>query len=118
MAKEYKGPERRKNARADANFVVSYRIKEPEEDYDLSQTRNLSQGGILITTNQYFEKGLHLEMTIRFPFVSQKIQVIGEVTNCREAVPNIIYETRIKFLNLNMDLIEKIGGHVKRLLGR
>jgi len=112
----YKGPERRKYPRVDATFVVSYRIKEVPDSYDLVQTRNISQGGMLITTNQYFEKGTQLALTIRFPFVSQKILATGEVVACKEVVKNLLYETRLKLLDLDMEVFQKIGEYVSKVL--
>jgi hypothetical protein len=116
VVKEYGGPERRRYPRTDANFVVSYRIAEEPNNYDLSQTKNVGQGGMLITTNQYFGKGVRLAMFIRFPFIPHKIEVIGEVVECQEVVRNVIYDTRIKFLDLDMTLFKKIGELVEKYL--
>ena len=116
MPKEYMGPNRRQYIRTDARFVISYRIKDIADDYDLTQTKNVSQGGILITTNRYFGTGVHLKMTIRFPFVHQKIEATGEVIKCEEVVKNIIYETSIKFFDLDMTVFEKIGTYIEKLL--
>jgi len=43
-----KHEDKRKHPRIGANFVVSYRIKQHHENYDLSQTKNVSQGGIFL----------------------------------------------------------------------
>lgn len=105
----YTGPERRKHSRVDANFVVSYRIKEIPDNYDLSQTKNISQGGMLLTTNKEFGRGTYLAMTIRFPLVPHKIEVTGEVVDSKEVVRDLIYETRIKFLDLDEEFFRKLG---------
>ncbi len=113
---EYSGQERRQFPRVNANFVVSYRIKEIRDGYDLSQTKNVSQGGILLTTNREFKKGIFLAMTIRFPLVRQKIEVTGEVVSSRQIVRNLIYETRIKFLDLNEEFFTKLGEFIEENL--
>ena len=107
----YGGPERRNLPRIDANFVVSYRIK--SESYDLSQTKNLSQGGMLLTTNRAFDKGTLLAMIIRFPLVPQKIETTAEVVSSREVVKGLIYETRVRFLDLDQDFFTKLGEFIK-----
>ncbi|MDD3297032.1 MAG: PilZ domain-containing protein [Candidatus Omnitrophica bacterium] len=112
----YSGPERRKFSRMDANFVVSYRIKEFPDGYDLTQTKNVSQGGILLTTNKVFDKGTFLAMTIRFPLVPQKIEVTGEVIASKEIVRDLIYETRIKFLDLDEEFFQKLGEFIEENL--
>ena len=109
----YSGPEKRKFPRVDANFVISYRIKEMVDGYDLTQSKNVSQGGILLTTNRLFNKGTMLAMTIRFPLIPQKIDVTGEVVDSKEVVRDLIYETRIKFLDLDEDFFKKLGEFIQ-----
>jgi hypothetical protein len=109
----YGGPERRKFARLNANFVVSYRVKEIPDGYDLSQTKNVSQGGILLTTNRKFENSTHLAMSIRFPFIAKRIEVTGVVVDSKEIVRDLIYETRIQFLDLDTEFFQKLGEFVK-----
>jgi hypothetical protein len=112
---KYTGTERRKFPRANANFVVSYRVKH-QGSYDLSQTKNISQGGLLITTNKKFENGTQLAMTIRFPFVEQKIEITGEVVDSKEIVKGLIYETRLKFTDLPQEFFKELGIYIKELL--
>ncbi|MBU1112606.1 MAG: PilZ domain-containing protein [Candidatus Omnitrophica bacterium] len=113
---QYQGSERRKHSRVDANFVVSYRIKEVVDGYDLTQTKNVSQGGMLLTTNRLFNKGTFLAMTIRFPLIPQKIEVTGEVVGSREVVRDLIYETRIRFTDLDEEFFQKLGEFIKEHL--
>lgn len=112
----YSGPERRKHARLDVNFVVSYRIKEAQGDFDLSQTKNMSQGGMLLTTNKEFGVGTHLAMILRFPLIPHKIEVTGVVVGCKQIVRDIIYETRIQFLDLDQEFFRKLGEFIKEHL--
>jgi len=96
----YTGEEKRKNPRIDVSFVVSYRPLDEEELADLSQTRNFSQGGMLLTTNTAFKKGTFLKMFIRLPLITDKIHLLGKVLESKQVVKNLIYETRIVFQNL------------------
>jgi len=106
------GRERRRKPRAEATIVVSYHLLEEDANYDLSQTKNVSQGGMLLTTNRKFENGVRLGMTIQFPFLNQKVQVVGEVVESREMIEGVIYETRIMFYNLKSELIKLLGDFV------
>ena len=115
---EYTGPEKRKYARMSANFVVSYRIKEMADGYDLSQSKNVSQGGMLLTTNKFFPRDTCLAMTIRFPFVMQKIEVTGRVVSCKEMVRDLIYETRLQFLDLDENFFDQLGDFINKYLKR
>jgi len=107
--------ERRKYPRVDSNIVISYHIQGEFGNYDLSQTMNISQGGILFTTNREFEKGEHLGMTVLFPFLEEKIEIIGEVISSREVLKDFVYETRIKFNDLKEQLLEQLGKFVDEL---
>jgi len=112
--KEHSSSEKRKYSRVDVNFVVSYRIKEEYDNSDLTQTKNISQGGILLTTNRKFDKGTRLAMVIRLPFLARKIELDGEVVDSKVVVKNLIYETRIKFFNLGETLLRDLGNFVDR----
>jgi hypothetical protein len=95
------GPDRREHARIDARFIVSYRILEEENDIDITQTKNMGLGGMLLTTNRKFERGVHLALEIRLPFDSSPIMIIGKVIDSKEVTKNLIYDTRISFISVD-----------------
>jgi hypothetical protein len=113
---KYSGSDRRKNPRLTANFVISYRLKQYRGGYDLTQTKDISKGGILLTTNKSFTPGTHLAMTIRFPFIPQRIEVAGMVVDSKEVVRHLIYETRIQFLDLDDNFLRDLAEFVKTRL--
>jgi uncharacterized protein with beta-barrel porin domain len=106
---EYTGPERRKSARANSRFVVSYRILGESDNIDMSQTKNLSVGGMLLTTNKKFEPGTNLALEIRLPFVFKPINIVGKVLECREVTENLIYDTRLQFISVDKPYIQLIN---------
>lgn len=111
-----KGAERRKHPRVRGNFVVSYRIVEGNQLSDLTQSKNLSEGGMLITTNRKFEKDTTLSVFVRLPFSPEKIHLIGRVVDSREVVKNLIYETRMCFLDIDEQKKEVIAATVNEYL--
>ncbi|MCM8796652.1 MAG: PilZ domain-containing protein [Candidatus Omnitrophica bacterium] len=94
---EYAGQEKRRHPRINARFIVSYRILDKEDKVDITQTKNLSLGGMLITTNRKFEPGTNLLMEIRLPFDPQPTVIYGRVVESREIAKNLIYDTHICF---------------------
>ena len=110
---EYGGRDRRKKPRTEATIVVSYHLQGEDKNYDLTQTKNISQEGIFLTTNRKFEKGTRLDMTIQFPFLDDKIQVVGEVVGSKEVLKDLIYETRLMFYGLNGQYSKKLDNFVK-----
>lgn len=94
----YTGDERRKHQRADGRFIVSYRILDEINNVDITQTKNISLGGMLLTTNKIFDSGTNLAIEIRLPFDPNPIMLIGRVVESREIVKGMIYDTRMEFL--------------------
>jgi len=94
----YSGPERRKHPRICGRFIVSYRILEESDSVDISQTKNISMGGMLLTTNRLFEPGTNLALEIRLPFDPNPIMLIGKVVESREITKDLIYDCRLSFL--------------------
>lgn len=115
---EYGGPERRKFSRIDARFIVSYRIFDENNNVDITQTKNISLGGMLLTTNKQFEKGTNLALEIRLPFDPNPIMLIGKVLESREITRNLIYDTRIMFLAVDEKhrkvINETVGYYLKK----
>ena len=97
----YAGAERRKKPRVAGKFVVSYRVKVEVDNYDISQTRNLSLGGMMLTTNREFPHGTVLAIDIRLPFFIDAINLTGRVIESKEVVRDLIYDTRLQFLAID-----------------
>lgn len=97
----YSGEERRKHPRILGRFIVSYRVAEEADNVDATQTKNLSLGGLLLTTNRAFNPGAKLVLEIRLPFDPYPIILIGKVIESREVIQDMIYDTRIKFLSVD-----------------
>lgn len=89
--------ERRQSDRVSARFVVSYRRKGTRDNFDLSQTGNFSQGGILLTTSYAFDRGDSIEMKIMLPLLEDSIELSGTVEECVEVAEGCIYNTRVRF---------------------
>ena len=90
--------ERRQFPRTDARVLVSYGPVSGFTSYGVGYTRNVSEGGTVLTTCKPFDRGTKLALTLRFPFAQRATELIAEVVSCRETVRNLIYETRIRFL--------------------
>lgn len=97
----YAGPERRKYPRINARFIVSYRILEESDNLAIAQTKNLSMGGMLFTTNKQFDSGAKLVLEIRLPFDPDPIMIVGHVLESREVSKDLIYDTRLQFLAID-----------------
>ena len=97
----YDGPERRKNPRIKGRFIVSYRIMDEGDNIDITQTKNIGLGGMLLTTNRNSSGGTPLAVEIRLPFETDPIMVIGKVIDSLEITKDLIYDTRLEFIAID-----------------
>jgi len=91
--------ERRKHPRLETRFMVSYKLLDEEKIIDISHTKNVSLGGLLLTTNKEFEPGTKLALNIRLPFSPKPLSFIGKVVESKKVVKDLIYDTRIELLS-------------------
>ena len=118
MSKEYTGAEKRRFPRASGRFIVSYRVIPNNSNADISQTKNLSLGGMLLTTNCQFSQGTNLALEIRLPFDPDPIMIIAKVLESKEITKGMIYDTRLAFLAIDEKhrkvIGETIGYYLKK----
>ncbi|MFH1889083.1 MAG: PilZ domain-containing protein [Candidatus Omnitrophota bacterium] len=114
----YMGIERRRNPRVNASFIVSYRVIEETEHINVSQAKNISLGGMLLTTNRKLGAGTNIALDIRLPFDPDPIMLTGKVIESREITKDLIYDTRIMFLAIDAKhrdmLKESIDYYIKK----
>lgn len=89
--------ERRRFPRIAARHVVSFRVEKVIAGYDISQSRDLGQGGVMLMTNKPYCRGTPLELSIRLPWLKHPVDLKGKVISSKGLVPHLIYETRVQF---------------------
>jgi Tfp pilus assembly protein PilZ len=92
--------EKRQYPRINNHFMVSYHLLENNTVIDLSQTKNLSEGGMAFNANVKFNPGAQLVLNLRIPLAPEPVKIIGQVVESSEAGKNIYY-TRVKFVNID-----------------
>lgn len=94
--------ERRQYVRIDKNFIVRYyEADQPDEKHEVTQLKNISRGGVCLITSLSFNPGTRLVVELKVPHFSDMVNLEGEVLQSHEKIKNIIYETRVKFINLS-----------------
>lgn len=108
----FSGSERRRGPRVNKNFVVSYRVYGEADNVDISQTRNIGEGGMMLTTNRAFDTGTILSFEIKLPFLPSPIRMLGRILESKEIARNLIYETRLIFTYMDDESKEVIKNTV------
>ena len=95
--------DRPQHPRRDAGLVVSYRPSYPSAAYDITHTRNISRGGMLLTTATAFAPAARLAIQLNLPLRGSPRRVPGtvEAVGSRAIVRNLLYETRVRFVDLD-----------------
>ena len=107
--------ERRRYQRLTGGYLVYYRIKGPSGNYNLTRTKNISRGGMLLTVDRPFEKMTNMEFLIRGPFThGVDVAITGVVLECRELVKDFIYEARIEFSESDIKSLDKLDEFIKQ----
>ena len=98
--------------RIKGNFVVSYKdITSQEAKADISQTKDISVGGLLFTSQGKFTPGTILSLKLRLPDNPDYINVKVEVVDSKQRVKGVMYDIRAKFIKIEdvqKDYIRKI----------
>lgn len=105
--------ERRRFPRIDAKYVISYKeLFDVNVKFDLSQTKNIGEGGILFTSDKIYQKGAILELKIRFPDFSDFVTLKGKVVDSKSIGKGIMTDTRVSFI----DTEEKVKEAIKKIV--
>jgi len=104
--------ERRRFVRINANFVVSYIDVTPEmSKSNITQTKNIGLGGILITTDREVAAETVLKVKLKIPTAPAYVEVKIKVLDCKEKIKDLLYEIRGRFVVLkdeDKDYIYKV----------
>lgn len=101
--------EKRRAQRAHVRFVVAIDAlgcQDPQLK-DVSQTKNISLGGMLLTTGRQFEPNARFCLKVRLPARLQPVEIEGQVLDSRLAAGEV-YDTRVQFVQLRQEADRQI----------
>ena len=108
--------ERRKHLRIYRNYIMSYHEKGKSIiKKHVTQVNNVSKGGMSFSSTHPLKQGIVIIVDLKTPFIADPIRLEGIVLECREKIPEIIYEVRLQFQGITehvlmvLDKIENYG---------
>jgi c-di-GMP-binding flagellar brake protein YcgR len=100
MSESYQN--RRKYVRIYRNFILTYHpVANPSAYKEVSQINNISQGGMSFSVTALIQEGEQLGADLTTPFLAESVYLQGEVLECREKIPQLIYEVRLEFKDIS-----------------
>jgi hypothetical protein len=107
--------ERRKYIRIYRNFILTYQEKgKSSAQYDISQVNNVSKGGMNFSSSHPLKQGAVVMIDLKTPFIAQPTHLEGLVLECKEKIPELIYEIRLQFQEIPqhaLTALEKIESY-------
>lgn len=93
--------ERRSHERIKRQFVVTYKVKNKEGKREVSQIKDISEGGMFFTTSEDFLPGTILEVELKTPISIMGISLCAKIIESKLVVDGLIYNTRVSFIELD-----------------
>jgi c-di-GMP-binding flagellar brake protein YcgR len=101
---------RRKFPRTSHTYTISFkRHDEPDANWDISNSRNLSLGGALFLSSRPFSPETLLDIRLKIPTDNRQCCCKAKVVRCEGPFNNTFYKIAVCFTEIDPDYAEKIG---------
>ena len=114
------GRDLRKSIRAKAKYILKYSLRGDNRNMvgvNISQIKDISAGGVKFTCSYKISRGTELDLNVKLPTSGREMFIVGKVEGVEEIMKDMIYETRVKFENINEEQREALDREVKNILG-
>lgn len=103
-------------------MVISYKsANKKEAKAQITQLRNIGEGGMAFGADRKFEPGEILEFYIRLPLASEAVKIKGKVADSCMMSSDLFCLTRVEFIEVNEEAKKKIRQaveYIKKELSR
>ncbi len=103
------GIDRRKFPRTSHTYTISFKEhNEPEINWDISNTRNLSLGGALFLSSEPLLTGSLLDIRLKIPAQNAHCKCRAIVQRCKGPFKGAFYKIAIYFAEIDTNSIEQL----------
>ena len=107
--------EQRKNIRIDEQLRVTYQVIYPPDGHGGSSSKNISEGGICLPTQQRLQAGMILELSIHITEDANPIVATGEVIWLRDKEESRFpYSMGLKFVKIDPADRDKVFEYIRK----
>jgi hypothetical protein len=93
--------EKRKHGRIAHHFVVHFKPSDaPETGWQLTTTRNISEGGCLISSGHPYPEEQMLDFRIQLPSIQKPVAVSGRVCRCTKGGETDVWFVAVMFTKI------------------
>jgi c-di-GMP-binding flagellar brake protein YcgR len=90
--------EKREFKRVEVSFPVECKLQHPQKKYFYTVSKNISEGGAKIITNDFLAKGHHLNVDINL--IDSLVTLQAKVSWCTKAKSSDRYNAGLQFLSV------------------
>lgn len=105
---EKEKPDRRKFIRVKADLLTNFRVFCTLEEIKDAELQNISEGGLMFTSNQSLSNGQPLEVKLSVPVLSGMIEFEGTVVWNERTENRVSYNTGVAVSNITPEEQEKL----------
>ncbi len=93
--------EKREFSRFVKQYTIMFSIKDaPQKSYDMSRLMDISKGGLMFLSYDFFPIGTVFSFNIKFPFLyPNAITIDGKIVAIQEVMKGKTYKIGIHFIN-------------------
>ena len=107
--------ERRRFTRLDCRTAVQYRdLVQPREPYAGGLTKDISAGGLMFETAQFFSHQHRLLIQLTLPSRAALIRAVTQVMWVRKRPHDDRYDIGLRFIEITVQDQETVASHVER----
>ncbi len=115
----YAGTDRRNFPRTSHSYTISFKEHdEPEINWDISSTRNLSLGGALFLSSEPFSHHSLLDIRLRIPAQNAHCKCRAIVQRGKGPLKKAFYEIAVYFTEIDTNSIEQLRKSISFFLGK
>ena len=82
-------------------------------ELQITNAKNISEGGILITSSEYLEPSTILKLAINLPTREKPVEAYAKVSRCSQDEKTGLYNTGICFVDISKSDREEIATHLE-----
>ncbi len=106
--------ERRQFPRLSFHSPVQFRnVLKPQEPFSGSLSKDLSAGGLSITTDQFLPRDTRLVLLVSLPILLKPVRTIGRILWIKQRFGET-YDCGVQFLEMNTEDRDAIAAYVER----
>ncbi len=116
MEKKKSGPELRRHARLDADYLIRYEAGSGMREVHVTNIKNISAGGAKFLVGEVLHEDQVIRLSILIPLLEKTVKTEASVLRFRRTRKKSIYSVAVRFIGISPDDQGVINAFVESLV--